>query len=353
MVTPGNKSFFTSFFLSAVGFGFLFVLFIYLIDPYDSLPISLPAERAPLAHNQRFSYPALARAPRFDSAIVSTSMMRMIKPERLNSQLDARFVNLSMNSATAWEQGQILRLFLRYHKQPKYIIIGIDSVWCDPEKLYPRLAGRVFPLWLYDTNPWNDYFQILNLKTLENAGRQAAYLMGLRSARYGRDGYATLNRTGAAYDLSKARMNIYGQSEPIPPRPALATPAVPEQQQQRWTFPDLAAMERLLSEIPAKTQKMILFVPYHQRYIGPPGSLNYLKFARCKEQVVKLARRLGGVDVLDMMYRNPFTLNDANYWDIAHFHEKAANEVEDVIAQFLKSGTIDNPIARVLVTSVK
>jgi hypothetical protein len=349
MVILGDRPFVTSFLASAGVLGCLMALIAYLIDPYDSLPVSLPLKRAPLAHNQRFSYPALARAPRFDAAIISTSMLRMLQPERLDRQLDARFVNLSMNSATAWEQQQILQLFLRHHKQPKYILIGIDSVWCHPSKSAPRLAGRIFPEWLYDTNPWNDYLHILDFKALENVARQAGYLLGFRQARYGQDGYATLNREGTAYDLHKARIKIYGQSEPIPPHPGLATPAVSRQQQQQWTFPNLVALERLIGKIPVETRTIILFVPYHHHFVGTPGSRNHIKYERCKDQVALLARRVGDVDVLDMMYRNRFTLNDTNYWDGGHYHDNAAVEVENVIAQYFKSRTIDKPIARAMV----
>ncbi len=125
LAKPGNSAFVRSFVKSAVLVSGLMALTVYLVDPYDHLPISLPLDRAPLAHNQRFSYPALARATEFDSAIVGTSMTRMLQPERINPQLDARFVNLSMNVATAWEQQQLLDLFLRNRIQPKYIILGV------------------------------------------------------------------------------------------------------------------------------------------------------------------------------------------------------------------------------------
>ena len=96
--------------------------FVALVDPHDHLPLSLPFERAPINTNQRFSYPALARSERFDSAIVGTSTARLLRPSALDRLLDARFVNLSMNSATAYEQWRILELFLRHHPHPDRLL---------------------------------------------------------------------------------------------------------------------------------------------------------------------------------------------------------------------------------------
>ena len=62
--------------------------FVVLVDPYDTLPLSPPADRPLVAGNQRFSYPSLARSNRFDSAIVGTSSSRLLRPEVLNPLFD-------------------------------------------------------------------------------------------------------------------------------------------------------------------------------------------------------------------------------------------------------------------------
>jgi hypothetical protein len=342
-------SFIKSFLFTAAGIGSLLLLLLLLIDPYDNLPLSPPAERAPVASNQRYSYPTLARSSNFDSAIISSSVLRLLNPQRLNPLLESRFVNLSMNSATAWEQQQILRLFLRHHRQPKYVIVGIDSFWCQPEKPAPRLSHYSFPERLYDADPWNNHHYLFEFIALEIAARQAGYLLGLRSTSFRRDGHAAWNENGPAYDLPAARMRLYGRPEPMPPKPAVIPPAVSRELQLRWTFPDIVALERLMGEVPAKTRKLIVFVPLHHHQVGPPGSALFLQMARCKDHVVDLARRLGNIDVLDMMIRSPLTLKDANYWDPFHFRDEVAAEIEIVLARFLNYRTIERPIARALV----
>jgi len=142
-------------------------LFVAIIDPNDTLALSPPLKRLPAATNQRFSYTSVARSQDFDSVILGTSTTRMLEPAHLNTKLGVRLANLSMNSATWWEQEQILNLFLRHHKQPKLIIWGIDTNWCIADSTGPRLTYRRFPDWLYDENKWNDYLHILNLTAIE------------------------------------------------------------------------------------------------------------------------------------------------------------------------------------------
>ena len=89
------------------------LLFVSIIDPNDTLALSPPFDRYPAATNQRFSYTSIARSPTFDSLILGTSTTRMLEPAHLNKALRVNLANLSMNSATWWEQEQILELFLR------------------------------------------------------------------------------------------------------------------------------------------------------------------------------------------------------------------------------------------------
>ena len=74
--------------------------FVVLVDPFNILPLSPPFDRVPVTSNQRYSYPALARSPLFDSAVFGTSTSRLLRP---GAVLDAAFQgrcprDLAMNS---------------------------------------------------------------------------------------------------------------------------------------------------------------------------------------------------------------------------------------------------------------
>ena len=103
--------------------------FVVLVDPWDTLPLSPPAPRVPISSNARYSFPALARSQRFDSIVLGTSTARLLQPAQLDGPFGAHFANLAMNSATAWEQTQLLRVFLRAHTNPRAVLIGLDQQW--------------------------------------------------------------------------------------------------------------------------------------------------------------------------------------------------------------------------------
>jgi hypothetical protein len=89
--------------------------FVLLMDPYDNLPFSPDFDRRQVASTQRLFYPALARKAHFDSAIIGNSNIRLLRPGQLNTLLDGQFVNLGMDAASAWEQEQIFKVFIRNH----------------------------------------------------------------------------------------------------------------------------------------------------------------------------------------------------------------------------------------------
>ncbi|MCP4385236.1 MAG: hypothetical protein GY798_28145, partial [Hyphomicrobiales bacterium] len=182
-----------------------------LVDPDDSLAVSLPFERVPVTGNQRYPYPALARKPYFDSAVVGTSTVRLLRPDKLNESLGGRFVNLSMDSATAYEQAELLAVFARSHPSARRILIGVDRVWCKVGDTLVKTTFRDFPEWLYDDNPWNDYVNLFNVRTLQDTYRTLRFAFGYRAGRFGPDGYANFLPPASEYDLAWAQRKIYGE----------------------------------------------------------------------------------------------------------------------------------------------
>src|SRR5271155_2048941 len=137
-------------------------LFILLVDPYDVVPFSLPIDRRIISISDRFMYPQIVRSGRFDSLIVGTSTSRLLDPELLDKSFHARIANLAMDSATAWEQQEMINYFVRKVGPPKVLIVGLDSVWCVQDADRRTITFRGFPYWMYDDNPWNDYLYLFN-----------------------------------------------------------------------------------------------------------------------------------------------------------------------------------------------
>lgn len=329
------------------------ILFVAIIDPNNTLALSPPFERYPAATNQRFAYPSIARSREFDSLILGTSTTRMLEPANLNKDLNVSLANLSMNSATWWEQEQIFNLFLRRHKQPRLIIWGIDTIWCSPDKTGRRLTPRKFPEWLYDDNSWNDYLNILNFKALERAGKQLGILLGWRTPNYGRDGYKSLNKKGTPYDPAKARRKIYGQAAPIAPAKALDWPSIDAATRENWQFPNFKTLDKLISKVDGNTRVVLMMVPYHQNSLGAPNGATMLRYDECKKRIFKQSDRLKNVDVIDFMFRSSFTNEDANYWDPLHFNEQGAKQIEDSLVDYIVKGITASKIYRTSLIEVE
>jgi len=340
--------FWIRFLWSLAGFGLLIVAIIWVVDPYRNLPFSLPLDRAPAASNQRYAYPAIARDPAFDSLMVGTSTMRLIPPERLDALFDARFANLSMNSATAYEQMRIGQLFASHHPVARYLIVGIDIVWCEDMEAPEKYTFRRFPEWMYDGNPWNDVAHLLEFKTFEVVGRQAGYMLGLRDARYGRDGYRSFLPPPEEYDLGKARQNIYGNPEGRPQKTehkAAQTPG-PEP-----VFGSHAYLKSLLRAFPPGTRKLLVFVPYHvyRQYRGNTREARV--WNACRNRVSGIAKHFENTTVLDFMITSPITTRDENYWDPLHYSNVVADRLAGLIARGADGQPAPNGEYRVLFSS--
>jgi len=315
-------------FAGAVG-GLL--LAVALIDPYDTLPLSLPLERVPATSNQRYAYPALARDGQFDSAVFGTSTARLLEPRELGALFGASFVNLAMNSATAYEQRRIMELFFRSRSAADTVILGIDDVWCSPEEPEPRFTFRPFPPWLYDDNPWNDYLHLVNGKVLEDAGRGLWMVLGLKEPKFRRDGYENFLPDPSEYDLARAREHLYGQSEPPEPPTGNRSPSVSAEVRRNWPFPDLAHLEATLAEAPEEARKILFFVPYHIGTSGWPASRSGAVRDECKKRVAALAADHPNTTVLDFMIESSITRIDAHYWDRLHYTTDIASRLARLI----------------------
>ena len=279
--------------------------FVVLVDPWGMLPLSLPLPRAPISTNARFSFPALASSPAFDSAIVGTSTSRMLRPAVLDGVFGARFANLAMNSATAWEQARMLALFTRRHPAARAVLVGIDAAWC--ERAPRRDSGRPFPEWMYGGSPWRGYAEMANLYAVQEAANQFAVLAGLKRRRYGLDGYTSFLPDDSRYDPARVA-RTFAQWGDAPDEPAVPV-----------ALPSLPLLDAALGALPPGTRKVLAFMPSEIGQHGAPGSDAALLLAACKREAVAIARRHPGTLVVDFQVDSPITRSRDNYWDPLHY----------------------------------
>ena len=295
--------------------------FVVVVDPWGMLPLSPRLPRVPISTNARFSMPALARSPAFDSAVLGTSTTRLLRPDRLDALFGARFVNLSMNAATAWEQSRLLDVFLRAHPAPRALIIDIDESWCTPSP--QRTTGRPFPDWMYQPSTWRGYREMLNLYAIQEAANQFAVMVGLKRRRYGLDGYTSFVPDDSAYD--PARVDAAFARWPMPDD-SLAVPG------EAFDLPALLLLSHAMAALPPGTRVVLFLPPYEVELQGSPGSRVNAQWTACKAAVRTIARDRHAA-VLDEFRPSAITSDRANYWDPVHFRVAIADAMMVRLAQ--------------------
>jgi hypothetical protein len=293
--------------------------FVALVDPWGVLPFHIPAERPPVSTNARYAFAGLAREPRFDAAIIGTSTSRMLRPAALNEAFGARFANLSMNAATAYEQSRVFEVFLRHHPQPRAVVVGLDHVWCDDGPLQ-RYTPRPFPESFYVASPWPAYREMLSFYAIQEAAKQSVVLAGLMRPPYGRDGYTRFLPPEEAYDAARAARGL-------PPLPSetqrhVATPPAARD------IPPLALLERMVAATPAETRLILMFMPLYLGTQPPPGSGGAALNEACRRRVTALAARHPNAVVLDFLRASPITREPLHYWDPMHYRDAIAERIE-------------------------
>lgn len=321
--------------------------FVALVDPYNALPIHWPMQRPIMDINQRFMYPQIPRSGRFDAAVIGTSTSRLIDPRAIDGPLGARFANLAMNAATAWEQSRMLDLFLRHVPRPKRLIIGLDTLWCDPRADENRITFRGFPEWMYDDNPWDGYLYLLNPRTLEIAARLVGHRIGLNPERIRSDGYEVFTPPDEQWSLDRARMHIWGGRsvgviEAVSPPERLT----PEEIVGTRT-PALDWLDELLARAGIGPDAVLAFMPHHVAVQPRPGSREAAALELCKARVLDIATRRGAT-LVDFMVDSQLTRDDTRYWDPLHFKLGVARDLEDwLVGAFLGRPPPEN-LARAL-----
>lgn len=318
-----------------------FYAFVVALDPYG-LRAGPDRPSTPLMDiNQRFMDPQIVRSGRFDAAVFGTSTIRLLDPKQLGPLFGAHFANLGLNAGTPWEQTQLADLFLRHVPSPKVLIFGLDLNWCEADADTPakRLTFRPFPPWLYDDDRWNDYPALLNLKSLEIAGRVALARLGLRPERIRGDGFEVFVPPEARYDLERARRHIWdgkprGIEEVSPPVRFSAA------ERAALRFPALPWLDGLLDRVPQTTEVMLAFMPVHIAAQPRPGSPEAARDAECKARIAAIGERHGAT-VVDFRLPSGVTAEDANYWDPLHYRVGIAERIAHALKDARSSGQDD------------
>jgi hypothetical protein len=294
--------------------------FVVLVDPFDTLPLSPPADRVPVATNARFAFPSLARSDRFDSAVFGSSTSRLLRPVALNPEFAAHFVNLAMNAATAYEQTRLMSVFRAAHPEARVIVVGLDLAYCMIGDAEITLTPRPFPEWMYQDNPWRGYREMFNLYAVQEAGQEFGVLIGVKRQVYGTDGYTSFVPPDSAYDPVRVAMHLRSGEQFVPPGAREGDPAT-------WRYPGIDRLDTQLMALSGRTRKILFFVPFNHWMMPPADTPGAAAWRECKLRAAGLARRVPNTLAIDFMLPSPITAVDDNYWDGGHYRIGIADRI--------------------------
>ncbi|MCE2564952.1 hypothetical protein [Komagataeibacter sp. FNDCF1] len=315
-------------------------LFIVTVDPWDALPYSPPLARIPVTSNARYTMPALARNPRFDSVVLGTSTSRLMQPAILDRALGGHFLDMAMNSASPWEQGRLLDAFLRTHPAPRTVMIGVDAAWCHERPGSLTSPNRPWPEWMYGHPAWRGYLHMASLYALQEAANQFLWLAGHKAQRFGTDGYASFVPPDSRYDPARVAA-IFARwappdNTPAPPGMARTPPA------------SMRLLDSMLARIPASTLKILWFPPASATLHGTAGSVAAARLQACRLGVRALAARTPGTFALDFNHDSALTENRDSFWDPLHYRIPVARRLMTDIATAVKDGRAPDPALDIL-----
>ena len=318
----------------------LFVL-LALADPWGTLPFRSPLPRVPADRSQRWAYPELARSQTFDAAIIGDSTARLFNPADLDPALSASFVNLAMVHSFAYEQLQLLDVFLRAHPAPRALMIGFDRLWCERGDDLEHFGYGPLPEWLYRDDPLAALGNLFNMHAIETAWRSASALLGLSPRTYGRNGFQLLDVDFHRFDpvLAKALIT-QNLAEPWLP-PASPDPA-------SWHYVALDWLRQRTDTLPPSTRLLLVFVPRHHLYPAP-GTTGAAMMEECKRRVVALAKTRPNAAVYDLSIPSPMTLDESRWWDAVHMRPEPMAQLSRELAGAVRGA--DSEDVRTLFTS--
>ncbi|MCB1864888.1 MAG: hypothetical protein KDG50_05620 [Chromatiales bacterium] len=300
--------------------------FVLIVDPYQTVPFSPAWQRHPLSNSARVFNAALARVRSFDSAVVGNSAIMLLKPDALDAGLGGRFVNLAMPAASPFEMHAMLEHFRRHHQDVRTIILGFDVGACHLEGHPPFIANRgdEYPYALFDADDSNDW-PGLSGRTLADAWYQFRALLGF--PRSPRDARGYHDFTQGLYSRANSpeddRRRIYET------RPALLFgPADPGP----LAFPDVDRVVERMAMFPDATRLIFLIPPAHFHHQPKPGTISSRLWELCKAKLVREARRLSNVWIVDFSRPSRITRADGNYIDGIHYYPPIADEIARTLA---------------------
>ena len=271
---------------------------------------------------QMYSQAGVAKSYTYDSVIIGSSVTENCTPSVYDAALGGRFVKLSMNAGTARDHAKMMEIALRTH-DVRRVVYGLDLF---AYSLYYTNQKAVTPDYLYDDNPLNDVYYLLNKSVLLEQIPQALSRIGKPDEDASRD--SMYYWSPPEMPGEKALRALVHLSAPMPAQGDAA---------RALELAQLNLEYNLLPYIRANrdTTFCIFFPPYSLLYWASEAAKG--SFDACMAQKLLLGQALleePNVLLYDFQTHAGWTENYSLYYDLIHY----TAEVNDAMAQAMAQG---------------
>lgn len=295
-------------------------LTVYLVDPFQIYRKATRYVPYIDGSTQAYSNAGIARNYEYDSAIVGTSMTENFRASQFDDLFGGQFVKLCTSGGTAYNHATLMNRAFATH-EIRRIVYGLDPYSFIAKVDEPVTA---LPKYLYDNNPFNDVYYLLNRDVL-------------------------LDRLKEVYDYSKVtpywpgddqRDDMYAWSDRCTFREDEVLQFIDFEMEPGMMKPynygeenAIANLDQnLISIITAhpETEFLIFFPPYsvmewYNMYLH--GNLDFVLYL--KELCTEALLGIENVKIYDFTTREEWVCNLNNYKDTSHY----SADISDAIAQ--------------------
>lgn len=147
---------------------FLSCLLVVYMDPFFHYHKPLVDKFYYTLDNQRSQNDGISKHYDYDAIITGTSMTELFRPSEMDKLFDVNTVKLPYSGASFNEINDCLSVALSYNPDTKMVVRSLDrtKLFDDPDLLRTDLGD--YPTYLYDNNPINDVYYLLNKDVIIN-----------------------------------------------------------------------------------------------------------------------------------------------------------------------------------------
>lgn len=247
-----KKWFFGTILYVAISLG-LFAAVIVITDPY--FHFHAPLERMSHRLNEeRYINDGISRNFEYDAIITGTSMTQNFKTSEFDTFFGYHAVKLPYSGAGYREISESLKRAFAYQEGIKAVLWGLDGTLLIREADYQSYED--YPTYLYDTNPFNDIFYVLNKEIMYHGTMNNLFMTMSGTPSTSFDEYASWEAE-SGYD---AVMRIYQRQENVIPDAGLT------EEERRMVEENISENVCSVIEQNPDTTFYLFFTPYSVAY---------------------------------------------------------------------------------------